>query len=85
MESSTDEILVHHQCPHCAGVIEQFKTDPGQFGDAALLDVTDIRNLKKFLNYRDTLPGYKDIVELGKIGVPSKVIGRKTVEFFEEV
>lgn len=85
MEPTTTEIFVHHQCPHCAGVIEQFNADPSQFGDAVLLDITDIRNLKQFLGYRDSLPGFKDIVEQGKIGVPSKVVGGTTVEFFDEV
>ena len=50
-----------------------------------LLDITDIRNLKKFLGYRDSLPGYKQIAEQGKIGVPSKVINGEIVEFFDEV
>lgn len=81
MESQTNEIFVHPQCPDCTGVIEQFNADPSQFDGAELLDVTDIRNLKKFLIYRDNLPGYGDVVKQGKIGVPSKVIGGETVEF----
>lgn len=85
MQPHTEEIFVHHQCPHCAGVIEQFKSDHDRFGGAVLLDITDIRNLKTFLEYRDSLAGYKEIVEQGKIGVPSKVIGGTTVEFFDEV
>ena len=84
MEPQT-EIFVHHQCPHCASVIEQFNANLAQFGDAVLLDITDIRNLKKFLGYRDSLPGYKQIAEQGKIGVPSKVLDGTNVEFFDEV
>ena len=84
MEPQT-EIFVNHQCPHCASVIEQFNANLAQFGDAVLLDITDIRNLKKFLGYRDSLPGYKQIAEQGKIGVPSKVINGEIVEFFDEV
>ena len=79
------EIFVHHQCPHCAGVIKQFNTDPSQFDGAVLLDVTDIRNLKQFLIYRDELDGYAPIRAAGKIGVPSKVIDGAEVEFFDEV
>lgn len=72
------EIFVHPQCPHCASVIEQFDA-------AALTDITDIRNLKAFLAYRDTLDGYAEIRRQGKIGVPSKVIDGTAVEFFEQV
>lgn len=83
--NTTTEIFVHPQCPDCTGVIEQFNADPAQFGGAELLDVTDIRNLKKFLTYRDNLPGYDDVVKQGKIGVPSKVTAVTTVEFFDAV
>ncbi|MCQ4623345.1 hypothetical protein KBX18_05060 [Corynebacterium sp. CCUG 69979] len=40
---------------------------------------------KTFLGYRDTLAGYEEITEQGKIGVPSKVIDGTNVEFFDEV
>ena len=78
MEPHAAETFVHPQCPHCAKVIEKF--------DAAVLsDITDIRNLKQFLAYRDSLDGYADIRSQGKIGVPSKVIDGATVEFFDQV
>lgn len=66
-------------------MIEQFNADPSQFGDAELLDVTDIRNLKRFLTYRDALAGYAEVKAAGKIGVPSKVIDGAAVEFFDAV
>lgn len=79
------EIFVHPQCPDCTGVIEQYNANPAQFGGAELLDVTDIRNLKRFLTYRDSLDGYVEIRAAGKIGVPSKVIDGEAVEFFDAV
>ena len=84
-ETARVEIFVHHQCPHCADVIAQYAADPEQFGGAEMLDVTDIRNLKRFLTYRDALDGYAQIKAAGKIGVPSKVIGGQHVEFFDQV
>lgn len=79
------EIFVHPQCPDCSDVIAKFEQDPSQFGGAELLDVTDIRNLKRFLSYRDSLDGYVEIRAAGKIGVPSKVIDGAAVEFFDAV
>lgn len=85
METGNVEIFVHPQCPDCSDVIAKFEQDPSQFGGAELLDVTDIRNLKRFLAYRDQLGGYEQVRSAGKIGVPSKVIGGATVEFFDAV
>ena len=51
------EIFVHPDCPDCTDVIAQFKADPQAFGDAELLDVTNLRNLKRFLTLRDSLDG----------------------------
>ena len=42
-------------------------------------------NLKRFLKYRDSLKEYEKIKEAYKVGVPSKVIDGKKVEFFEQV
>ncbi|MGS1092912.1 hypothetical protein [Corynebacterium sanguinis] len=55
MQTHADEIFVHHQCPHCVSVIKDFNADSGRYGGAELLDITYIRNLKRFLAYRDTL------------------------------
>ena len=74
------EIFVHPDCPDCTDVIAQFKADPQAFGDAELLDVTNLRNLKRFLTLRDSLDGFADVRAAGKIGVPSKVIDGPTVE-----
>ncbi|NJJ03975.1 hypothetical protein [Corynebacterium coyleae] len=74
------EIFVHPDCPDCTDVIAQFKADPQAFGDAELLDVTNLPNLKRFLTLRDSLDGFADVRAAGKIGVPSKVIDGTTVE-----
>lgn len=74
------EIFVHPDCPDCTDVIAQFKADPQAFGDAELLDVTNLPNLKRFLTLRDSLDGFADVRAAGKIGVPSKVIDSTTVE-----
>ncbi|UBI09414.1 hypothetical protein LA324_01865 [Corynebacterium coyleae] len=74
------EIFVHPDCPDCTDIIAQFKADPQAFGDAELLDVTNLPNLKRFLTLRDSLDGFADVRAAGKIGVPSKVIDGTTVE-----
>ncbi|PLA38088.1 hypothetical protein CYJ46_06100 [Corynebacterium coyleae] len=74
------EIFVHPDCPDCTDVIAQFKADSQAFGDAELLDVTNLPNLKRFLTLRDSLDGFADVRAAGKIGVPSKVIDGTTVE-----
>lgn len=74
------EIFVHPDCPDCTDVIAQFRADPQAFGDAELLDVTNLPNLKRFLTLRDSLDGFADVRAAGKIGVPSKVIDGTTVE-----
>lgn len=74
------EIFVHPDCPDCTDIIAQFKADPQAFGDAELLDVTNLPNLKRFLTLRDSLDGFADVRAAGKIGVPSKVIDGATVE-----
>ena len=74
------EIFVHPDCPDCTDVIAQFKADPQAFGDAELLDVTNLPNLKSILTLRDSLDGFADVRAAGKIGVPSKVIDGTTVE-----
>ena len=74
------EVFVHPDCPDCTDVIAQFKADPQAFGDAELLDVTNLPNLKRFLTLRDSLDGFADVRAAGKIGVPSKVIDGTTVE-----
>ena len=75
------EIFVHPDCPDCTDVIAQFQADSQVFGDAELLDVTNLPNLKRFLTLRDSLDGFADVRATGKIGVPSKVIDGTTVEF----
>lgn len=79
------EIFVHPDCPDCTDVIAQFQADPQVFGDAELLDVTNLPNLKRFLTLRDSLDGFADVRATGQIGVPSKVIDGTTVEFPGEV
>ena len=74
------EIFVHPDCPDCTDIIAQFKADPQAFGDAELLDVTNLPNLKRVLTLRDSLDGFADVRAAGKIGVPSKVIDGTTVE-----
>lgn len=84
-EEKRTEIFIHPDCPDCASAITAYNDNPDRFGDAGLYDVTELGNLKRFLQYRDRLPGYAAVREAGKIGVPSKVIGGTVVEFFDAV
>ena len=79
------EIFVHPDCPDCADVIAEYNDNSQSFGDAELLDVTELGNLKRFLHYRDRLSGFAAVRDAGKIGVPSKVLDGTTVEFFDAV
>lgn len=79
------EIFVHPDCPDCTGVIAECNDSPNSFGDAELVDVTELGGLKRFLHYRDRLSGYAAARDAGKIGVPSKVLDGTTVELFDAV
>ena len=79
------EIFVHPDCPDCADVIAEYNDNSQSFGDAELVDVTELGSLKRFLHYRDRLSGYAAARDAGKIGVPSKVLDGTTVEFFDAV
>lgn len=78
-----DKILfVSDLCPDCAGILGEIKEGSEKYTDYDVVNITSsMAGLKLFLKYRDTLPGYKEVREKHKAGVPSVVIGKTEVEF----
>lgn len=80
------EIFVSDKCPHCKSLIEEYKNNPQKLEGQEFININEnMMNLKRFLKYRDSLKEYEKIKEAYKVGVPSKVIDGKKVEFFEQV
>ncbi|WP_299031492.1 hypothetical protein [uncultured Anaerococcus sp.] len=78
-----DKILfVSDLCPDCAGILGEIEDGSKKYSDYDVVNITSsMASLKLFLKYRDTLPGYKEVREKHKAGVPSVVIGENEVEF----
>ena len=80
------EIFVSNKCPHCKAIIEDYGQNPEKYEGIEVIDINEnMYSLKRFLRYRDDLPGYDEVKAAGKVGVPSKVIDGKEVEFFDQV
>ena len=78
-----DKILfVSDLCPDCAGILGEIEDGSRKYNDCDLVNITSsMASLKLFLKYRDTLDGYKEVIEKHRAGVPSVVIGESEVEF----
>lgn len=76
------ELFIADTCIDCQELMTKEKEKPNLVLDKDL-DIININetigNLKKFLQYRDKLDGYKSVKENGKVGVPSIVIDEKEV------
>lgn len=61
------KVYVMETCPDCAKVKEIYGNNP----QYELIDIgKHARNLKEFLNLRDTHPAFVKVRELGTIGIP---------------
>lgn len=68
--------------PRLPGILGEIKEGSEKYTDYDVVNITSsMAGLKLFLKYRDTLPGYKEVREKHKAGVPSVVIGETEVEF----
>ena len=78
-----DKILfVSDLCPDCAGILGEIEDGSKKYSEYDVVNITSsMASLKLFLKYRDILPGYKEVREKHKAGVPSVVIGESEVEF----
>ena len=78
-----DKILfVSDLCPDCAGILREIKDGSKKYADCDVVNITSsMPSLKLFLKYRDTLPGYQEVREAHRAGVPSVVIGESEVNF----
>lgn len=75
-------LFVSDLCPDCAGILGEIEDGSKKYSDYDVVNITSsMASLKLFLKYRDTLPGYKEVREKHKAGVPSVVIGESEVEF----
>ncbi|WP_276881882.1 hypothetical protein [Anaerococcus tetradius] len=76
------EIFVSDKCPDCALLIRDRIENPDKYKGLIFYNITEsMANLKRFLYYRDRLEGFEDVREACRIGVPSKVIDERDVEF----
>lgn len=76
------EIFVSDKCPDCTLIMADRQKNPGKYEGVAFYNITDsMANLKRFLYFRDRLEGYESVRESARVGVPSKVINEKDVEF----
>lgn len=82
--NKTIEIFVSDKCPFCHPVIEDYQNNPEKYEGAEVININEsMKNLKRFLRYRDHLEGYKEVIEEGSVGVPSKVTDGNEVEFID--
>lgn len=74
-------LFVSDLCPDCAGILGEIENGTEKYKDYDVVNITSsMASLKLFLKYRDTLPGYEEVREKHKAGVPSVVIGETEVE-----
>jgi glutaredoxin-related protein len=81
------ELFISDKCIHCKKLMEREKENPKYTNDkdVEIINITDsMYSLKRFLAYRDSLEGYKEAKENGKVGVPSLVTEGEKVEFIGE-
>lgn len=76
------EIFVSDKCPDCALLIADRKNNPEKYDGISFYNITEsMANLKRFLYFRDRLNSYEEVRACARVGVPSKVINEKDVEF----
>ena len=70
------KMFVMHTCPDCEYVEKQVEGNP----NFEVIDIgKHVRNLKKFLDLRDTHPAFDEAKAIGDVGIPCYVLEDGTV------
>ncbi|MDO5047023.1 MAG: hypothetical protein Q4D88_00590 [Anaerococcus sp.] len=80
------EIFVSDKCSDSKEIMEDYKKNPQDFEGVDFVNISDsMDNLRRFLAYRDKLDGFDKARDLGDVGIPSKVIGGKEVDYLYDI
>ena len=75
------KMFVMHTCPDCEYVERQVEGNP----DFEVIDIgTHVRNLKKFLDLRDSHPAFEEAKAIGDVGIPCYVLEDGTVTLYSK-
>ncbi len=75
------KVYVMQTCPDCAAVKQQAMSDPR----LQLIDIGEqAKNLKQFLNLRDTNTAFDKVRQRGNIGIPCFIFPDGTITFSTE-
>lgn len=70
------KMYVMKTCPYCEYVEKQVKGNP----DFEVIDIGNhVRNLKQFLDLRDSNPAFEEARRIGDVGIPCYVLENGTV------
>ena len=70
------KMFVMHTCPDCEWVEKQVEGNPG----FEIIDIgAHVRNLKQFLDLRDSHPAFDEAKKIGDVGIPCYVLEDGTV------
>ncbi len=70
------KMFVMHSCPDCEYVEKQVERNP----EFEVIDIgVHVRNLKQFLDLRDTHPAFEEAKKIGDVGIPCYVLEDGTV------
>ena len=73
------KMFVMHTCPDCEWVEKQVEGNP-QF---EVIDIgKHVRNLKQFLDLRDSHPAFEEAKKIGDVGIPCYVLEDRTVTLY---
>lgn len=75
------KMFVMHTCPDCEYVERQVEGNP----NFEVIDIgKHVRNLKKFLDLRDSHPAFDEAKAVGDVGIPCYVLEDGTVTLYSK-
>lgn len=75
------KMYVMHTCPDCEYVEKQVEGNP----DFEVIDIgKHVRNLKQFLDLRDSHPAFDEAKAIGDVGIPCYVLEDGTVTLYSK-
>lgn len=75
------KMFVMHTCPDCEYVQKQAEGNP----DFKIIDIgRHVRNLKQFLDLRDSHPAFDEARRMGDVGIPCYVLEDGTVTLYSK-
>ncbi len=75
------KMFVMHTCPDCEYVERQVEGNP----NFEVIDIgKHVRNLKKFLDLRDSHPAFDEAKAIGDVGIPCYVLEDGTVTLYSK-